>query len=109
QLEQQAATGHILEPADAVAPVPSRTQLPGEPRPIGVRMGLQPVSNQHDILGADRPPLNDQFSVHGLGNTEKEKMSPEKNNIFFIFFHIPMDGGRKTTRILRKRRRTMSK
>src|SRR6266581_2141156 len=64
QLKQQASSSHVLEPAGTVAPIPGRTQLTGESRPIRVRMGLQPVSNQRDILGADRPPLHDQFWVH---------------------------------------------
>src|SRR6267143_5281243 len=83
QLEQQAASGHVLEPADAVPPVPGRTQLTRESRPIRIRMGLQPVSNQRDILGADRPPLYDQLSVHGPTNTQRKTVSPEKmENIF---------------------------
>src|SRR5437867_12689086 len=48
-------------------------------------MGLQPVSNQRDIPGADRPPLNDPWSVHGPRNTQKQKLSPEKKkNIFWV-------------------------
>jgi hypothetical protein len=78
QLQQQAAGSHILEPTGAVAPVPSLAQITGQPRPVRVWMGLQPVSNQCDILRADIPPLNDQWSIHGSITTAKLKLSPEK-------------------------------
>ena len=81
QLQQQSAARHILEPTHSVAPVPNRTQFTGQPRPIRVRMGLQPVSNQRDILRADRPPLYDQFWTHGLRNTAREEVSPEKRAV----------------------------
>jgi hypothetical protein len=42
-------------------------------------MGLQPASNQRNILGADRPPLNDQFLVHRPTNTGNKRLSPGKN------------------------------
>src|SRR6266566_8620201 len=83
QLQKQAARGHILELAGLVAPVPSRTQLPGEPGAIAVGMGLQPVSNQRDIIGAECPPLNDQWSVHWPTNTRNEKVSPAKKERYF--------------------------
>ena len=83
QLQQQSAARHILEPARRVAPVPNPTQFTGQPRPIRVRMGLQPVSNQRDILGADHPPLYDHFWTHGLRNTAREQVSPGKEQCLF--------------------------
>jgi hypothetical protein len=41
-------------------------------------MGLEPVSNQLDILRAYRPPLHDQFSVHWSKKYAKEKIESSK-------------------------------
>jgi len=80
KLQQQGPSGHVLEPAGAVAPIPSHTELTGKPRPIQVGMGLQPLSNQRDILRAQRPPLNDQLSVHWPNEYTRRKMRPEKKS-----------------------------
>src|SRR6266581_1922435 len=41
QFQKQTASGHILESAGLVAPVPSGTQLTRQPRPIGAKMALK--------------------------------------------------------------------
>src|SRR5664279_5723951 len=84
QLQQQAASGHILEPPSPIAPVPSLAQLTREPRPIRIGMAFQPIANQRHILGADRPPLNDQLSVHWPITTAKGKVSPGINQKKFL-------------------------
>src|ERR1043165_5759853 len=45
QFEQQTPSGHVFEPAGAIAPIPSQTQFTGKSRPIGLGMSSQPVSD----------------------------------------------------------------
>src|SRR5438309_5000387 len=79
QLQKQTPTGHVLELARTVTPVPGGSKVAGQPRAIRVGMSFQPVSNQRDLFGADQPPLNGLRSVHGLRSSRREKLSPEKN------------------------------
>src|SRR5208283_2906414 len=58
-------------------------------------MDFQPVANQRHILRADRPPLNDQFSVHWLTTTGNRKLSPEQNEKSFGIGSAPRITGRK--------------
>ena len=85
QLQEQAPSGHVLELAGAVAPVPGEAQVAREPRAIRVGMSFQPRSNPRDFFGADQPPLNDRRAVHWLRSSGRGKLSPEQNKKVLSF------------------------
>ena len=69
QLQKQRASGHILDAAACVAPVPPAAKLFAEPGSAPVAMFSQEPLDQPDILGAQFPSLYHHDACHGSYGT----------------------------------------
>ena len=78
EFHQQAASGHVLELARRVAPVPLCCQLPREPPPAPVRVRYDQLANLREVGWAQRSTLH-QDGLLSLAH--EPSMAKEKTGV----------------------------